>query len=372
MTEKLATLLHEAADRDFAAPDVGAIVRTGDKKVRRRRVTTGLAGVAALAVVGAGIGLITGGDDGVDAAAPSFTDSVTWATGSTLHSPDGSVDLGHRIRSYVRTTAGFAFADNDGVVRSYVDGEVTEIGRTSEKYPRLVGDTDGTGVGWVDYSGKRPAFVVRDLTTGEVVRSDDHTEPGMDEVEGRNPANFYALDGRTAYWRDLRGAVAVDLDTGDARVIDPKDRDAWSVAGAEDGLVARPQFAAGDDDDVAGLRIEDGAGEDVAFLEDAFGDIAYLSPDVRWVSIEGDQPEVYDVRTSERVPIDLAGRSYFGVGYEWIDEDTMVVLAARTETSPAEILTCRLPTGACGQVTELEPFDELVGDFVLPGGHPGP
>lgn len=365
MTEKLATLLHEVADRDFAAPDLDVIVRTGDKKVRRRRGMTGLVGVAALAVIGAGIGLMSGGDDSVDAAGSPLTEAVTWATGSTLHTPDRTVDLGHRIRSYVRTTAGFAFAADDGVVRSYVDGEVAEIGRTSEKYPRLVADTDGTGVGWVDYSGERPAFVVRDLATGEQVRRDGHTEPGMDEVAGRNPANFYALDGRTAYWRDLRGAVAVDLDTGDVRVIDPKDRDSWSVAGAEDDLVALPQY-----DGDGGLRIEDRAGEEVAFLAGAFGDLALVSPGARWVSMEGDQPEVYDVRTEQRVPIDLD--YYFGVGHEWLDEDTLVVFAAHTKTSPAQILTCEVPAGSCTPVAELEPMDQLVGSFAIPGGIPIP
>ena len=54
MTDSLNTLLHSQADGvDFAAPDVEALVRAGDRRVRRRRtaVAAVAAGVAATAVV---------------------------------------------------------------------------------------------------------------------------------------------------------------------------------------------------------------------------------------------------------------------------------------------------------------------------------
>ena len=149
-------------------------------------------------------------------------------------------------------------------------------------------------------------------------------------------------------------------------MIDAKADGGWSVLDAEDDLIARPYSASGTADEQSGIRIEDSSGRRVAVLKNAYGSLAQISPDARWLNMDADEPTIYDLRTAKRVPIDIDGR-FFGVGYEWLDEDTVAVLAARTETSPVELLSCDVPSGACTvTVDDLGTFQE--GRFLIPVG----
>ena len=152
-----------------------------------------------------------------------------------IHVGDQTVDVGHEVWAYSRTTRGYVVADRDGTVWSVTDSGVRSVGTVSAKHPRIVADTDGTLAGWVDPSGESPAFVVLDQATGDVVREDGETAPGMGELaDEENPAYIYAIDGRTAYWRDARGAVAVDVDSGEVRVVDARARNGFDIVAAED------------------------------------------------------------------------------------------------------------------------------------------
>lgn len=118
------------------------------------------------------------------------------------------------------TTAGFVFTDPAGVVLGVVDGEVSDLGRVDATSPHLVADDDDSRAGWFDPTGSPAAFVVHDLASGETVRNQDATE-GLDPGPNQDGAvHFYAIDDATAYWRDSRGLVAVDLTSGDAEVIE--------------------------------------------------------------------------------------------------------------------------------------------------------
>ena len=94
----------------------------------------------------------------------------------------------------------------------------------SAKHPRLVSDDGDAGrrLGGPD----RRVPGVRGVRPGH--RRDDAVRrvtptPDMGALaDEKNPAYFYAIDGRTAYWRDERGAVAADLDTGEVRVVDAR------------------------------------------------------------------------------------------------------------------------------------------------------
>ncbi len=117
MTEKLKALLHEQAILpEFDPPDVAQLVEVGTRR-RRRRLTAVTGGVAAAAVVGAlalagANGDQTRSDDAPTAPPPGRT--ITWATGSTLHTQEGVYDLGHPIAAYVRTSVGYVFTDGLG------------------------------------------------------------------------------------------------------------------------------------------------------------------------------------------------------------------------------------------------------------------
>ena len=363
MTEKLKQLLHEQAESAQLAPlDADAIARSGDRRRRRRRGAA-VAGLAATLVVAGGVASRVGGDETVadDPAAPAAVSAeVTWATGTTIHAPSGDVEVGRQVRSYVRTAAGYVVADPRGVVWSVRDGEVTRVGQTDERVPRLVSDDESGLAGWVDTAADAPVFVVLDQATGEVTRHTGHTDPSMGTLaDEADPAFFYAIDAGTAYWRDQRGAVATDLDSGEARVVDPDARNGFDISDAEDGIIA----FSGDRGTVLGTA----PGEGVR-LADAHGSAGAFSPDARWFSADADEPQVYDARSGDPVRLDLDRG--FATGYEWLDDDTLVVIAARTEASPVELLTCEIPAGDCERVAELPPFDKLAVGFALPVGQP--
>ncbi|MDQ4054763.1 MAG: hypothetical protein M3237_18995, partial [Actinomycetota bacterium] len=282
---------------------------------------------------------------------PASVTAVTWATGSTLHSPDGDSDVGHPVEIYVRTAAGFAFTDPDGVVRTLVDGVVTEVGRLDPDEPRLVGDADGSLVAWADRSGPRPSYVVTDLAGGRTHVLDDDVEAG--------PVLLDAVDGRTVYLQDGRGAVALDVDSREASVVDPSATDWPEIVAAEDGLIA----FSGDD----GVVVR-APGRGPVTLAGGFGDTAAFSPDGRWVTIDADQPRVYDARTGE--PQTFTIEDEFATGFEWLDEHTLVLIAAATPGSTMRLLTCQLPDGTCAEAAVLGQPDRVEDTLALPVGMP--
>jgi len=365
MTEKLKMLMHERAGVPaFDPPDVEGLVRAGTVRARRRRLAVAAGAVSVAAVVGGLAVAVTQGDDrGAEATAADTppTRSVTWATGSTVHTPDGAYELDHPIAAYVRTSVGYVFTDGAGSVYSAVDDRVTRVGDVSATSPHLVADGDGPLVAWVDPSEEAPRFVVHDQSTGTTTVLDGDTEPGMGELaDEENPAYVYGVDGRTVVWRDVRGAVAVDLDTGEQRVLDADARNGFDIVAVEDGVFA---FNAGD----AGTAVGTTRDEAVV-LENVYGSVAAFSPQASWVSVDADQPEVYDVGTGEKVTLDIDGR-WFATGFEWLDDHTLAVIAARDEGGHYELLTCSVPAGACEVAA---PHLGAVGNerFVLPVGEP--
>ncbi len=372
MTEKLKTLMDKTADREFAAPDLDAITAAGDRTVRRRRAAALVGGLAALALVGTGVAAVVGDggpEDRRDRVAVAGGEApvgvVTWTLDRTLHTPDAAYDLGHPVKAYVRTTAGYAFADDKGHVYSFVDGYVEQIGTISAKKPRLVSDTEDSLVGWVDPSGDRPAFVVKDLA-GDFETTLGETSGGMGELaDEEDPAYLYALDARTAYLRDDRGAVAIDVDSGEAEVIDADATNGFDINGVENGLIA---FTGEEDDASAGELMIGATRTDAIAMQGSWSNEAVFSPDARWVSIDADEPMVYAVSTGERVAIDIDGRA-FAAGFEWLDDDTLVMAASRRLVGPLELLTCEIPAGTCAQaVGDLGTFDELEGEIAVANG----
>ena len=359
MTEKLKTLMQEQAEAvDFVAPDLDAMVRDGDRTLRRRRSVVVAGGVAAAVVLAAGVALLPGRDGAVDRDPASGSDAdpapLTWVTGSTLHAGDGSTtDLGHDVRAYVRTPVGYVYADASGSVYSWRLGETSVVGRTDPRDLRLVADDDSSRVGWVERREGRSVVVVHDQKAGSTVHLDERSVPGM----GNGPLSLVALDAGKAYWRDTRGLASFDLWSGDVEVLDP---DGSSVVDVEDGTFATSTGQ--------GTVVGRTPGEGVS-LDEAYGSVGTLSPDGRYYSSEGDEQAVFDTTSGEQVRLDLTQR--FATGYEWLDESTLAVLAAARPAmgATAQLLTCTIPEGSCRVVEDdLGTFADLEGDFALPTG----
>ena len=357
MTEKLASLLHDQADRhDFPTPDVDALVRSGDRRVRRRRAGAFAGAVAATVTVGGVVTAIAAGTadpTGTDVAGNGgATVGASWAVGPTIHTEGGSVDVGHDVAAYVRTSVGYVVADTDGRVWSVVGTGVEAVAEIDPRNVRLVADADDDRVAWLDGEGDHVVVV-------------HQTADGLDavdryEVDGarRLPSRVDALDAGAGagrlYVTDARGALVIDLSDGRTTPLRP----AVAPTDAEDGVLALRT------DQGVVLRSDD---RDDLLLPDVHGEAGRLSPDARWYSQDADQPEVFDVRDGSRLDLDLD--SAFASGIEWVDDDTLMVIA-QAAGRPLELLRCEVPAGSCTAVTELGDAESLEPGLALPIGEP--
>lgn len=366
MTEKLKRLMHErAALPEFDLPDVDHLVAAGTRRARRRTGSVVAGGLASLAVIGGVVATVQlAGDDrprGEDqVAAPTPTREVSWASGSTIHLGDATLEVGRRVEAFVSTADGFVFASGGDVYEA--DGtDVQKIGQIDRQRPHLVADEDGSLAGWVQRGGEDPAYAVHDLAEGVTsVNSMPLPAGGGGDQPG---AYFYAIDDDTAYWLEERGVVAVDLGSGDVAVLFPVPSETFTITDVETDTLAF-QLPDTGDAGIAGTFV--GGPDDAVSLPEAYGDSGALSPDARWYSSDADEPTVYDVASGERVSFDLTG---FATGYEWLDQDTLVMIAAEQDTGPVDLLTCEVPAGTCEvAVDDLGTFEELERSFALPVG----
>jgi|GEM_PF-3536890 len=356
MTEQLKTLMDKAADLDFAVVDVDAITGAGDRTVRRRRITTGIAGVAALAVVATGAVLLgDGGDQKTDFVDDPFrTDVPMWTEGSALHTPDRTFDLGVDVISFVRTSEGIVFMGLEGDERLGVyawpgTGEPVRIGESDD--PHLRADADQPYAGWLDKSGDDYEAVVFDQSTGDRIWSEQA------QVEYSFP--IVAID-------DGRVFLA-DVDEGPTRVLDLASGQVTDLADP-----ARYQYFMDVEGDLVAYLLEDAGGADVGvevghlgadgggieILADDAGH-AVLSPGGRWVSVSDEHVGAYDTATGDAVEIGALGERQ-GFGYEWADADTLMVIAeSEADHDVLELLGCEIPGGVCTTLMTMDDFSRV-------------
>lgn len=365
MTEKLKTLMHDRASlAAFEMPDVDLLVRDGSRRARRRGLAVAGGGAAAAtAAVLVAVTALSGGSGDQPGPAiatdPLAVDTPTYARGSVIHAGDESVEVGRQVSAYVRTSVGYVVADRSGVVWSVAAGDVSRVGETDAAHPHLVSDAEGPLAGWVDASGDRPAFVFFDQSSGDVVRNSEATAPDMGLLaDEADPAYLHAIDGVVAYWRDQRGLVSFDLDSGTTAVVDAGVANGFELLAVEDGWLAT---SAGDH----GTELE-GNGQQVR-LPGVYSSLGAFSPNARWVSFDADQPEVFETATGKRITLDVD--TWFATGYEWLDADTLVVLAVDRENDPVDLVTCAVPSGTCEvAVAGLATPEELAAGYALPTG----
>ena len=154
MTGLLKDVMHDRAD-SLDAPDLDmvAMLRDGDRQVRRRR--TGVIGAAAASlVVVAGIAvptLLSGDSSRPDVAAPVVSYELAYAVGGTIHDGSRTVETGLAISALVQAPSGYVVADRQGRVHTVLDGEAQQVGRLADPdrgLSRLVSDDDV--IAWVD------------------------------------------------------------------------------------------------------------------------------------------------------------------------------------------------------------------------------
>lgn len=389
MSHLLEDTLREQADAQTPPHfDVDGIIRAGEGRARRTRLTAGLAAAGVAGVIlagGLGLGLSDAGapDRGAQVAEQEQVDRErteqdqadlrrfterrpTYAQGSVIHVGEETIDVGEDIQTFVQTDDGFVFTTADGSVR-LTDGTASwDLGTTHPGPAYLKADDSGSLVAWVEReSGERPTLVVYDTAEiAEVLRTDEGTTPDMTVFRDAKAAFVYAVDDGVVYWHTAEGLVAVDVDTGRSNLL--REGGGFDVLDVADGRFAHmtgdsERMHVSDDLTDPGPRMP--AGWD--------GD---LSPGARYVaSNEGWRTAVFDTRTGKEVTPEAGGYDV-GLTYSWLD-DTRVAMLGGTQTGQDsgtfDILECSVPDGTCEVVAE--DVDEVTADgegvdLVLPTG----
>lgn len=350
MTEKLKTLLHERAEKiDFAVPDVDAMTRAGDRSRRTRRITAG--SVAALVIVGALAATRLGGDSGTEgigvASDPGTAVPITWTSGSVLHEGNRTTDLGHDVDAFVRTTAGYVFASQGDVYETTSTG-VQKIGQIDRAHPQLVSDPEGTLAGWVQRGSGE--YVVHDLAAD--VTSVEQVAPTANDI---SMPSFVAIDANTAYWLESDGVAAHDLSTGSSTPLAPGASAQKWLIDAQDGVLALYD---------RGVQVGTSFA-DARPLPDQMAGGGVLSPDGTYYAPDDEQLKVIDVATGRDLAPALDDY-FFSTGYEWLNQDTVAVIALKhSEQDPLTLLSCTVSTRACTVVADAA---GVYGEVQLPVG----
>jgi hypothetical protein len=351
MTETLARLLQDRADEvRFDAIDLDAVTRAGSRTLRRRRWTTAGAAAAVLAV--SALAAVPWHDDRQEpSSTPAETTGLSWATGTVVHTPSGDIDVGHQVSAFVRTSVGYVVSDGQQVY-SVTGDEVRAVGSIESpgpSGPTLVGDADGTVAAWPDGS----EYVVLDQQTGDVHRVFSSPYPQL-----------VTADGRRLYVSSDTAWFTIDVDTG---IVEPIAVSYASPVAAEAGtLLVRAEWG--------GLGVDgpDGFRE----LMSAAPDVAKLSPDgqraVAGFSTASGPVLAFDLRDDAITQLPLS--SFTAYPYEWLDNDTVVLLSLPAAGRHYELLTCTVSQPACRVVVpDLGEGRDDGGNgvgFVLPIGEP--
>src|SRR3954466_228767 len=279
----------------LAPPDLDDLKRQESENDRRVLKRGGIIAVALLLVAaGAGFYLATdGGGSGPDDsdALPTVdvtreenpTPGVVWYADGRLHL-DHVVLAIHGLRDMTKIGDGVVYGDDDGrVVYAADDGSRQVLGHKDPAFPVVATDETGRAA-WVDPGGTPPTLVVKEVTTGNPVRSFS-VDAG---------ARAVAVDGNAIYYSDAEGAHVVPSPSrdivpyGPARLLDVRSRIRAPQVSQDSIEVAQPVF-------------------DASF--DVPGRGALLAPDGIFVATrdpDTGQVTLYDDRSGKRLTSGLA------------------------------------------------------------------
>lgn len=377
MTGLLTRVMHDRADTAGTPDlDLDAIIAAGDRRVRRRRVTTGIAAASVagvVAVAGLAVPRMLDHDDHAPAptTSPFTARQVSWAEGSTIHWGERAFAVGKRVRSYVPTDEGFVWTSPDGTVR-FFDGIGNVVVGTAEG-GRLVADDSGSYVAWTTPGTRQePAsHVVFDTSTRT---SQNFVAAATAEAPDDEAPTVMALDADWLYVREgnllsRRSLVSRVTETLWAQEgpVDPATKAEpaiWQVVDVAAGSIA--YFV--ERVDTWGLAVGSRVDPTAPVVSTASN--GYLSPDGRLLASEQDDfIAVHDTATGQDVSPDLGGYPY-AVGYGWVDDDTVMAYGLTDLDGdgpyPADILTCDIGAGC----TVVASVDISEGSFALPVGRP--
>jgi hypothetical protein len=340
MTGQLRTTLQRHADDlEPLALDLGAVTRTGQRRVRRRSALIG--GVAAGAVLATSLAVGTealhrGSGDASFATAGSG--GLLYAAGDVIHSGDVTVQADGLVYGVVPTSTGLVYVDRDLRVFAVDDSGSHRIGRLAEADFELVGDTAGSTVAW---RGRDGLDVYR-VSTDEVT-----TVPLVMPADGASIAQIRTVSDGTVWFWDARGNMTYDSLSGRLQHLDHLDAPAQVQDVEGDRMLAAaegPDGATG----VAVLHLPVTGPYQAQTTRALDGD---LSPDgEHWFTTAADDHndfEVFDSSSSRaQTPAYDGGHV---TPYAWLDDDTIAAWTVSADDlyGPVTLLTCRVSSNTC-------------------------
>ncbi|MGC4111753.1 MAG: hypothetical protein QM747_15315 [Nocardioides sp.] len=372
MTGQLRTTFQARADQlEGWDLDLDTIVRQGERRLRRRRVTVA-GGLAGVLVVAGALATFAGHLNRTTAPpADQNAKPVTYAVGSVIHDGSRTVDVGMHVDSYVRLTSAFVFTHGLHVYAAQ-DGGVHQIGDLANTSARLVAGEDGRQVGW--WRGH-----------------DINLWPGYPGVHGRPNGMNATLHGEwppgspprvQASW----GGFFWVSDGVRSRVVyhDPPDGpyEGWPIRSTGPSMI---QDAA---ERSLLVRVGDGMAvvdanlpHELNPIENSFDNKKSLLPDA---------PQVPGISTGDLAPdtrhwfTTQGGFRVYAAGgrtsqvpdhdgfvdvtpYQWLSGDTIAATAEKAGDpgGPVSLLTCRVSTNTCTlKVADVAP----AADLVVPNG----
>jgi hypothetical protein len=344
MTGQLRTTLQTRTDQlDPWEVDLDAIVRQGDRRVRRRRtaVAGGLAGVL---VVAGGLAAFAGH---IHRATPQPTDDnakpLTYAVGSVIHSGDSQIDVGVPIRSMVVLDNGFVYTGPHQTVYSWQDGHARALGRVADASTRLFSSDDGVNALWSDSQNRIdwwPGYHDRILTfRGHTVEAVSAGHLWWSNRHQTRIAEMPPLT-TTATWPDdgLGHQPIVKDAAGDRILVDV----GGGLAVVRAHLLPKPH-----DPGWANFK----PGTDLSGVTPQVTDVSTgdLAPDGQhWFTSDDGPFAVYDSTTGQEQ--DPAHHGFDSVvPAQWLGDDTIAAVGSRSSgpSGLISLLTCRVSTNQC-------------------------
>ncbi|HEU4811642.1 MAG TPA: hypothetical protein VFT00_05855 [Nocardioides sp.] len=351
MTDRLATLLREEADRLLVpAPAAEAVLARGRGIRRRRHLGTGAAALAVVAALGVGFALTTGGGQGraVDPAGPATGHGAVFTLGTTVYYDGGAhhVSIDDKaIKSTYYTSVGLLVrhgnnnaSDGGGPQRFSLvtpDGDVQHVSVVTEET-----------VPGVD--PRQPYLAYTEVTDGtvEVVVHDVATDAEVARVE--MPGHFrwggwsgppVALSGDIVYVGTNDVTRTVNWRTGEIGTTDNVPRGYPDVDGGR--TVAQ--------DDQEHEVIDVATGKVLLTIPPQKYGFVKLSPDGRFATIDagdGTSFDVYGVDDGTKVTLD--GGSF---DYGWSPDGDLFTVRGH------HVVTCSPATAECTTGSETIPSE---------------
>jgi hypothetical protein len=348
MTERLSQLLHEEVAELHPVPaDASRVLAEGRRLRRRRRLSTGLAVAATVAVVGAagGYALSQGtAGAGPDPATGDADAPVVFGVGSNVYVDDAVATVPDTIHSLHYTSEGVLVRSNpnqgasdgsgpESLTLVRYDGSTVDLGTIPEGVGPATDPTESVYV-LAEARGEDFVAVVRDVETGDTV----------DEVPlPDRPPSYWevpplSLDGDTLYVGYRSTTEAVDLATGEHHTVEGVGGGLPIVAEERLGTTNR-------DGDF--FVVDTTTGKEVLVVDPSDGSWGTLSPDGRFLKLnvselgiemgrESGTFAVYDVDAGSKVEIE--GDGY---GWGWTADGTLFRVVGDTVT------ICDVGTGQC-------------------------